>query len=90
MKQCNILFKSVAEGVVSNYNVKGTYIVKGSAFQISFYLNDENGTQKYLFSSFKDGSMRLTKSGNSNYFLIFKNNETTESKMDFSGFIISA
>ena len=34
--------------------------------------------------------MRLTKSGNSNYFLIFKNNETTDSKMDFSGFIISA
>ena len=89
MKKCNITFKSIADGVCVDTQIKGDYNTKNNMSLISFQLEDENEIQKFAFSILKDGSVRLTKSGNSNYSLLFKKGSSQVSFIKSNNYTIS-
>ena len=89
MKKCEIIFKSVADGVSVDTKIMGEFDSIHNLSLISFHLANENETQKFAFSVLQDKSVRLTKSGDSNYSLIFKNEEETQSLLKSSGYSIS-
>lgn len=89
MKKCEIIFKSVANGISVDTKIIGEFCSNHNSFLISFYLKDEKETQKFTFSLLKDGTLRLTKSGDSKYSLIFNKGKVSKSLLTSNGYTIS-